>query len=507
MNLEEIVRIHGKINKFMGQHMITLVSSLFTPQEIAEKTEKLNLVDPFFDALTTIDVLPEFKLDNEISQKAYLKLRSLSIYTSKDLDELLKLDFVAIATKAMQKQFKKYMSNGIEPSEEDTKKQIDDAIGDKKTSFDLLKSLGVPVISRNFNHKEITEETIKNAFAPLYNSLNEKTNSEQEQIEKMRFDRIYSDLNSFSGPKHAWALLISGDPLKNTFAFSALKGTPSTTANHASHSLEILYDETIKAQKETRKLQKELVRAQKEIEQNKNYQSELRKDIGELKDKIKTFESQPPKEIIVEKIIERNESEALDSLVYEMDQIKKSYDEKTTSMGKELARCIEQTKEMEQKLKETSNKSHGLNEDSGMQIYVTPELKERYVKILSRYTDSMMNGDSFSEIIDMLISKFCSAIKVRGKAQTLLELTDHMKDAHSHVYKHNSPPAKFTRIFLRIENDKLIINDVFTPEDHKQSVQNGTGRYFESTNGNVNYTTEHNKLIQIKKTIRELFEK
>lgn len=509
MNLEEIIRIHGKINKFMGQHIITLVSSLFTPQEIVEKAEKLNLVDPFLDALTTIDVLPEFKLDSEITKNAYLKLRSLSIYTSKDLDELLKLDFVAIATKVMQKQFKKYILNGIEPSEEETKKQIDESIGDKKASFDLLKSLGVPVISRNFNHKELVEETIKKAFVPLYNSLNEKTKEEQEQIKKERFDKIYADLKSFSGPKYAWALLTSDDLLKNTFAFSALKGTPSTTANHASHSLEILYDETIKAQKEIRKLQKESGRNQKEIEQNKNYQNELRKDIEELKDKIKFFESQPPKEIVVEKevFVQTDDSKALDGLINEIQEVKRHYDEKNSKLGKELANCIEKNQNMEQKLKEALSKSDGLNADSGIQIYVTPELKERYVRTLAKYTDSMMNGDSFSEIIDMLISKFCSAIKERGKAQTLLELTDHMKEAHAHVYKHNSPPAKFTRLFLSIENDNLTIVDIFTPEDHKQSVQNGTGRYFESTNGNVSYTTEQNKLIQIKKTIRELFEK
>lgn len=509
MNLEEIVRIHGKIHKFMGQHIITIASSLLSPQEIIEKTEKLNLVDPFLDALAQIDVLPQFKLGDEISKQAYLKLRSFSIYASKDLDELLKLDFVAIATKVMQKQFKKYILNGIEPSEEETKKQIDEAIGDKKASFDLLKSLGVPVISRNFNHKEIVEETIKNAFSPLYNSLNEQTKLEQEEIKKERFDKIYADLKSFSGPKYAWALLTSDDLLKNTFAFSALKGTPSTTANQASHSLEILYDETIKAQKEARRLQKLSDKLQNENASTEKNINELRQRAQNYEGRIRELESQPPKEIVVEKevFVQTDDSKALDGLINEIQEVKRHYDEKNSKLGKELANCIEKNQSMEQKLKEALSKSDGLNADSGMQIYVTPELKERYVKTLSKYTDSMMNGDSFSEIIDMLISKFCSLLKERGKAQTLLEYTDHMKEAHCHVYKHNSPPAKFTRLFLSIENEKLIISDIFTPDDHKQSVQNGTGRYFESTNGNVGYTTENNKLIQIKKTIRELFEK
>lgn len=509
MNLEEIVRIHGKIHKFMGQHIINLVSSLFTPQEILEKTEKLNLVDPILDVLTSIDVLPEFKLENEITKNAYLKLRSFSIYMSEDLGELLKLDYTSIAAKVMQKQFKKYLNTRIEPSEEETQKQIDDAIGDKTTSFNLLKSLGVPVISRNFNHKEIVETTIKNAFAPLYNSLNEKTKQELEQIKKERFDKIYSDIKSFSGAAYAWALLTDEDKLKNVLALSALKGMLSTTPNHASHSFEILYDETIKAQKESRRLQKLSDKLQNENASTEKNINELRQRAQNYEGRIRELESQPPKEIVVEKQVpvHTDDSKALDGLINEIQEVKRHYDEKNSKLGKELANCIEKNQNMERKLKEALSKSDGLNADSGMQIYVTPELKERYVKILSKYTDSMMNGDSFSEIIDMLISKFCSLIKERGKAQTLLEYTDHMKEAHCHVYKHNSPPAKFTRLFLSIENEKLIISDIFTPDDHKQSVQNGTGRYFESTNGNVGYTTENNKLIQIKKTIRELFEK
>jgi len=509
MNLEEIIRIHGKINKFMGQHIITLVSSLFTPQEIVEKTEKLNLVDLFLDALTKIDVLPEFKLDDDVSKKAYLKLRSLSIYMAKDLGELLKLDYGAIAAKVMKKQLKQFMSTGIEPTDEEKHKQIDEAVGDKKISFELLKPLGVPVISTGFNYNGIVEEIIKNAFAPLYDSLNEKTKQEQEEIKKERFDKIYADIKSFSGPKYAWALLIDEEPLKNILAMSAIKGSPSTTPNHAAHSMEILFDELIKYQKEARKFQKTLDKLQNEVSNNEKSINEYRQRISDAERKIKELETAPPKEIIVEKEVpvHTDDSKALESLVDELSEVKKNYEEKNAKMGKDLAMCVEQNKKLEQKLKEASNVSAGLNANSGMQIYVTPELKERYVKNLSKYSDSTMNGEYFSDIIDMLISKFCSLIKERGKAQTLLEYTDHMKEAKCHVYKHNTTPAKFTRLFLSIENDNLIISDIFTPDDHKQSVQNGTGRYFESTNGNIGYTTDENKLIQIKKTIRELFEK
>lgn len=508
MNLEEIIRIHGNIHKFMGQHIITIISSLMTPKEIIEKTEKLNPVDPVFDLLPILTVPPAFKVETEIEKQAYSKLRSLSFYFSEDLEELLKLDFTSIATKAIQKQHKDFLATGVESTNEEILFMIDELMGDKKTSFELLKYLGIPLVSKSFNHEDIVQEIIRNSFSPLYEALNERTKEEQEIVKKEKFYKFYSELQSFKGPKYSWALLVSDEPLKNIMAFSSLNGFFSTTLNHSAHSMGILYEKIIQLEKENRKAQKLLDKLKKEIEMHEKNLFEFRKRKEDYELKIKDLENRPVKEVIVEKEVPvyNDDSTALEGLIEEIQSVKKNYDQKTAKLGKELAAVKNENEQLRKKLEDT-NYDGELNSGTNYLILVTPELKERYVKSLFKYRDNTMNGVAYSEVIDDIIKKVCCEIKLKGFKDALSEFGSYSKEAHYTILKHNTAPARDTRIFLKADSSKLIIADIFTPDEHRQSLQNNTGRYYDANKGAINYTSDESKLIQIKKTIRELFEK
>lgn len=347
------------------------------------------------------------------------------------------------------------------------------------------------------------ENRIVEVFSPVYTALEEASKEDKEWLRHNQF--TINDIKS-AKESMAYALAVSDDPGHNALALSAMQNKFATSAEHAQRIISPLIQGYLSHQKELKHNKKTLSRTENELKQakadidkiRKQYDSEsaeFQKMKVERDDAVKNSQDLELKVASLESVtIEDKVTEALDALAGEMkiaQDTAESKDKELSVMKKDYAVLV---KELNKQREYAASLEKRLNINALLgkgviQVSAVDEFTKRYQKL-----HSYGNNGPFSEIIDDSIRHLCERIISDGEKIRLNELEP---APGVFVYKRNHDPGKFTRVAFKTDfKSYLTVCDVTTPDEHNEFLNNRDGHYFDLYKGNLPFNEKVTKKLE-----------
>ncbi len=467
MNIEELAEMHRGISQWAGSVGIAFIAShALAPKVLEERLSFFNV--PPTSMLSLIrDVFS----------------RNSSFFASQSPQGLGRLGYLGASVMCDMDDLRKVDLNANNPEQEDIR------------SF--AKKLGMG---------KDRDAWLLETFGALYDVINMASNDEITEIRRQDAITLYRKQEEMSGfsnkrkAQYAWALLASGDRLKQALAIGVIAGPQTVDPNHAKNHINALYlslEDSVRNRREADK------------QANRHYQDVVVKqsEIGRIK---KEFELAKARIAELEQRVEKPSSEKAALPPKDADEIYVGLiqiaEEERDAANEKLGKANQMIRRLNAQVSNLMRKdasTKGLANGSGLIVYAGPEFVERYQKHLMTYTDNSLDG-SFSDALDGIIKQLCHRIHQGGKSIERTEF-EYMPEVKCHFLKINSGPAARTRIFFTTDfESRLTIYDVTTPSDHDEHFQKDSGRYKAIMSSRVSYTFHETKHCKLEKSVREL---
>ncbi len=478
MNLDDIIRLHGKVHNALRGYALGLCDAI--------KEKDVQTVPPLDDTCILLwNTLgpAEYKLTskaNDIERRFF----TYGLTAMAPLDKVLEISSPQLLLANLPK-----------------------IIVRNLTEASIL--MGVYAMLVLPPERDKREERVVEVFSPVYTALEEASKEDKEWLKHNQFtlEHIKNAKESM-----AYALAVSDDPANNALALSAMQNIFATSAEHAHKVIYPLIRGYLSQQKEMKQSKKTLSRTENELRQTKidadkirkQHEAEnaeyvkMKKERADAVQKAQELQSQVNS---LESItVDDKTDAALNSLAGEMkvaQETLEAKDKELSSMKRDYTVLVKQLKKQSEYVASLESKLN-INTLLGkgvIRVSAVEEFEKRYAKL-----HSYGNNGPFSEIIDDSIRYLCGRMISDGEKMKLAELEI---APGVFVYKRNHEPGKFTRVAFKTDfKSYLLVCDVTTPDEHQEFLNMRDGHYFDLYRGNLSFNEKNVKKLE--RSVNEL---